>query len=241
MTLFVSDSFFGFKNDKYRASLSQPKTRLIWSQNLTREKAVLQLKETLRLLPEPAETISHGKGGLDMIDCLIRFPELRMKVKKLVCVQSPIWGTPVADFLVGHPIMRLALNTLAFIFRFSPQAVEELTELNRQVYMIINRSKITQLMSEVEIVTVGSSFDWSGKPEGLVNRLGFYMNQLIRKHAGPNDGVVPESSTRIANEKHIELRQVSHLGAIELVPFGYPSLSLLAPFEERSAEGPVHF
>lgn len=241
MTLFISDSFFGFKNDKYRASLSHPKTRLIWSQNLTRQQAVLQLKKSLRMIAEPTEIVAHGKGGLDMIDCLLQFPELRSKVKKLVCVQSPIWGTPVADFLVGHPLMRVALNFSGFIFRFSPQAVEELTELNRQVYMIINRGKIMQLMSEVEIVTVGSSFDWQVKPEGLLNRIGFFVNQLIVKHAGPNDGVVPESSTRIANEKHVELRQVSHLGAIPLMPSEYPSLNPLAQTEGQNVEGPVRF
>lgn len=208
---------------------------------MTRERAALHLKETLRLLPEPTEIIAHGKGGLDLLDCLLKYPELRVKVKKLVCVQSPIWGTPVADFLTGHPIMRLLLNFSGSVFRFSPLAVEELTELNRQVYMIMNRGKIIQLLSEVEVVTVGSSFDWPEKPEGFANRIGFYMSQLIKKHAGPNDGMVPESSTRIANEKHFELRQVSHLGAIPLVPSEYPSLNLLAPIGERNAEGPVRF
>ena len=241
MTLFISDSFFGFKNDKYRASLSHPKSRLIWSQNLTREQAVLQLKESLRLLPEPTEIIAHGKGGLDMIDCLVQFPEFRNKVKKLVCVQSPIWGTPAADFLVGHPMMRVMLNLFGFIFRFSPQAVEELTELNRQVYMIINRSKIMEMMSEVEVVTVGSSFQWGAKPEGILNRVGYLMNRLITQHSGPNDGIVPESSTKIANEKHVKLSQVSHLGAIPLVPSGYHQLNPLVPPEGRNAEGPVHF
>jgi hypothetical protein len=151
------------------------------------------------------------------------------------------------------------MNGICKFKKLSIEAIEELTELNRQVYMILNRTKIQKLLNEIEIITVGSSFVWEQKPQNWKERVVLFFNQMIAKHSGPHDGVVPERSTRIANESHLQLNDVTHLGSVKMTdelvelneeiqtqlgakllgPSGYPHLSLLARPAEHNVEEPL--
>ena len=94
------------------------------------------------------------------------------------------------------------------------RALEELSELNRQVYMILHRQEIQKILNEVDVVSLGSSFDWNQKPETWAVRIQQYFYQLIQKYAGANDGLVPILSTRILNEPHVEMKNVTHMGSV---------------------------
>lgn len=268
MTVYISDSFLGFQRFQldqqsmpmggaFRAILSG-EAHTIWSQGLPLKKAAEFLRSKLELVPDGSTVVAHGKAGLDLIECLIQYPETQAKVGRLICLQTPVWGTPVADFLTGQPLARLVMNGICKFRKLSIEAIEELTELNRQVYMILNRTKIQKLLNEIEIITVGSSFVWKQKPQNWKERVVLFFNQLIAKHSGPHDGVVPERSTRIANESHLQFSDVSHLGSVKmsedqvelneeiqtqlgaklLGPSGYPHLSLLARPVGRNVEEP---
>ena len=51
---------------------------------------------------KPLLIISHSKGGLDTLEALIQRPDLRAKVRGLVSIQSPYYGTPIADWVLLH-------------------------------------------------------------------------------------------------------------------------------------------
>jgi len=264
MTVYISDSFLGFQRfqlDQQSSPMSgafkaivSGEAHTIWSQSLPLKKAAEFLRSKLELVPDGSTVVAHGKAGLDLIECLIQYPETQSKVGRLICLQTPVWGTPVADFLTGQPVARLAMDFICKFKKISIEAIEELTELNRQVYMILNQTKIQNLLNKIEIITVGSSFEWKQKPLNWKERVVLFFNQLIANHSGPHDGLVPERSTRIANESHLQLRDVTHLGSVKILedqvelneeiqtqlgskllgPSGYLHLSLLARPEARN-------
>ncbi|HRK06181.1 MAG TPA: hypothetical protein PLZ57_00300 [Pseudobdellovibrionaceae bacterium] len=41
----------------------------------------------------------HSKGGVDILECLVRYPEVRGKVHSAILANSPLQGSWVADFL----------------------------------------------------------------------------------------------------------------------------------------------
>lgn len=226
MILFVTDSFLRFQ----KAEMGQyfnPQMELlaaegihhfemIWSDDLPLAESAAKLREVILRHTPPVILVGHGKGGLDILECLVRYPELRPRVQKFVCVQAPIWGTPLADYLTGHPIMNFVTHQVVKVIGGSVKALEEVSEFSRQVYMIIHRQEIQKVLTQVPVVTVGSTFEWTKKSETWFDRVSKYFYRLILKHAGPNDGLVPAQSTRILGEPHIELDNVTHLGAVTL-------------------------
>jgi hypothetical protein len=197
--------------------------------------------------------VAHGRAGNVALHALIKSKALQSKVNKLMLVQSPIWGTPIADFLTGHSLMSWVTKAACLLIRLPVAAVEEMSEFNRQVYMILNRSAISELLSNCEVTTIGTTFQWKAKPEGWLQKLLHFFNGLIAKQSGPNDGWVPEKSTRISNEAHHSIDQVTHLGSIKALQNSnaqnekamilklseYPKKFLLVQSEGHNVEEPV--
>ncbi len=59
------------------------------------------IEAAISLSPKPVLIISHSKGGLDTLEALIQRPDLRGKVRGMVSIQSPYYGTPIADWVLS--------------------------------------------------------------------------------------------------------------------------------------------
>ncbi|MFN9065845.1 MAG: hypothetical protein ACK5V3_01345 [Bdellovibrionales bacterium] len=226
---------------------------VLWCPTETLEDSALDLERKLLLYKGPLTLVAHGRAGNVVLHALIKSKDLQAKVKKLMLIQAPIWGTTIADFITGHSLMSWVTRAVCYFIRLPIKAVEEMSEFNRQVYMILNRSAISELMQNCEVVTIGTTFQWKVKPTGIIQRLSLYCNKLIFKQSGPNDGCVPECSTKIFNEAHHKIEQVTHLGSIRVLHGSnaqnekamilklseYPKKFLLVPSEGHIAEEPV--
>lgn len=62
-----------------------------------------RLAEAVRAAAGPVVLIGHSGGGLDVRKLLSRYPELKPRIKAVVTIQTPHFGTPIADFFVRHP------------------------------------------------------------------------------------------------------------------------------------------
>jgi hypothetical protein len=255
MIVMISDSLVDSLLKRWgRAVRSEPflNRTVLWCPPENLEASALDLEKKLLIIQGPLTLVAHGRAGNVALHALIKSKELQSKVNKLMLVQSPIWGTPIADFLTGHPLMSWVTRAVCYLIGWPVSAVEEMSEFNRQVYMILNRSSIAELMSNCEVVTIGTTFEWKAKPVGGLQKLMHFFNRLIAKHSGPNDGWVPEKSTRIANETHHSLEQVTHLGSVRAIQSSnaqtekamilklseYPRKFLLVPSEGRNVEEP---
>lgn len=253
MLVLVSDSLIDTVLKKWsdfsQISLAEPflNKHVIWCEPNSIPLSAKKLEKELLNLRGSITVMAHGRSGLVIMDALLNSDKLKEKVEKLVLIQTPVWGTPLADFLTGHAVMRTLTQVACFFMNLKIEVIEEMTEFNRQVYMILNRSQIQKLMTEKNIVTVGTTFEWKVKPETWTQKVLFKFNKLIAKHAGPNDGWVPEKATRIAKEEHLSLAQITHLGSLSTMKNSntddeeimlsklseYPKQFLLVPSEEH--------
>lgn len=223
-TLLVTDSFLKLQKineEEYFIpqiealnGMKQHHFTVLWSANGTRQQESSRILEMLERMDTPVTLVGHGKGGVDALDCLLENPTARSKVSKLILLQAPVWGTPIADFLTGHPLVGCVVKVYCYANGISMHSLEELSEMNRQVYMILNKEKLQTLMNEVSVVSVGTSFDLPLSGKGLRDRLLNQVHRLISKHAGLNDGMIPLFSTRVSGEAHIQLEGISHTSLV---------------------------
>lgn len=257
MQVLISDSLIDKVLKKLKTTTSHDpfiNKKVIWCPHETLENSAKMLGVELLSMPQGLTVVAHGRSGIVLIEALRKSEVLKAHINKIVLIQCPIWGTPLADFLTGHFLVRGMMQLFCVLARVPIEVFEEMSEFNRQVYMILNRNSVLEIINQIPVTTVGTTFEWKSEPQGLINRILFKFNGLIQNQSGPNDGWVPEKSTRISTETHHSITQVTHLGSIRTlkstnetdldsmlsVLSEYPKQFLLVRSEERISEEPYH-
>jgi triacylglycerol lipase len=58
-----------------------------------------RIRDAVLKVGKPVVLIGHSKGGIDSAAALSIYPDLRTKVRGLICMQSPFAGSPIATDL----------------------------------------------------------------------------------------------------------------------------------------------
>ncbi len=67
------------------------------------------IRRAIRASDKPVVIIAHSKGGIDSLKALEGRPDLQARVSRLVTLQTPYFGSALADWWVAHPWL-LKLN-----------------------------------------------------------------------------------------------------------------------------------
>ncbi len=153
----------------------------------------------------------HSKGGVDSLDCLIRYPETHRKIKKAIFMQSPLLGTPLADFALGGDLRR-SMTWMGFqLMRGDIRSAEELTTQHRRAYVAEHAAEIKAIGRHLNIQCVGSS----KSPEpGRFDSILKITRDLMHGWGLPNDGMVPLANTKIDGLAHEAIRELDHASAV---------------------------
>jgi hypothetical protein len=151
----------------------------------------------------PTWIVTHSKGGLDTLEALIAYPEVRRFVDGWIAFQAPFQGSPVADVAclaprarrVGGPALRLA--------GADPRAVYDLTTSARARYLEDNAAAIAQVLGQVPLMCVGTAArkGWLGSWPTV---------GWMEKHGLRNDGLVPVASTILPGAHYVLLEGMGH-------------------------------
>ena len=68
-------------------------------------KAIKASEKPAALSGMPVVLIGHSRGGNDVLRTLTLKPELQAKILSVVALQSPIFGTPIADLALSKPLL----------------------------------------------------------------------------------------------------------------------------------------
>ena len=79
--------------------------------------------------------IGHSMGGLDSAAALSLYPELKDKVRALVTIQSPYGGSPMANDLVGNPVVKTLVGGAIEAIGGEVACGEDLTYESRQAFL----------------------------------------------------------------------------------------------------------
>jgi hypothetical protein len=170
-------------------------------------------------MPGPVVIVSHSKGGLETLEMFLRFPELRKKVVLWISLQSPFYGSEIADVVYGNRYTReFAKKMLEDLFEGTIQSLEEMQTSTRESYMRSHASQIRELSTELPIISVGS---WI-TPEGVQLKDGIPAMLPVQKimalaGATTNDGLVEISKSYLPRSRFVRIAEMDHADAV--MPF----------------------
>ncbi|PWS35673.1 hypothetical protein DFH01_18965 [Falsiroseomonas bella] len=148
----------------------------------------------------PIILIGHSKGGLEALSALL-MPGIAARCRGFLALQSPFRGSPVADAALGYgPLRDLADHALRLARLGDGQGLADLTCAVREPWMAAHEAGIAALTARLPVASLATALTdpcpWRDRAYLPLAR---WMEE---KGAGPNDGLVPVSSTRLPGARH---------------------------------------
>ncbi|MBR0680111.1 hypothetical protein GXW74_06405 [Roseomonas eburnea] len=195
-----------------------------------------RLREALMADPRPALIIAHSKGGLEALAALLD-PEAQARCTGFLAMQSPFYGSPVADAVTGAKPLEAAAGGLARLLRIgSGEGVRDLTTTSRRIWMAAAAQAVARLLAALPVACLATEVQ-----EGLARgreRLHLAAAQWMeRRGCGPNDGLVPVSSALIPGARHLILPG-SHIATVSRGPGRDPVAMLRAGLDALFSAAP---
>jgi hypothetical protein len=176
-----------------------------------------RIKASIAASSKPIILFAHSKGGADSLEALRLFPELQDQVKILVLLQSPYFGTPLADWFAAHPWLYTAAVSCVRLLNprhilsvnpFSRHETAQELSLDCRGHFCKRKSplkKSLQIYSIASRVSASTSMGW-------LLRL---ASQAVRRLSGQdNDGLVAPEQAIVPGSRYALLEHVGHADMI---------------------------
>ncbi len=188
--------------------------------------------ERVRAQGRRAVFITHSLGGLALLDQLIAASsEDTAVVAGILFLQSPFYGSPVADVYQSNPYSVEAwLRPILPFVNTSPETISYLSKKNRIQTMDRNHSRIQDLLREIPAITIAGTANGSHSVfQPAVDLMEFGCIRHLFKgcasrvlHPGPydqSDGMVPFESSKLPGTDFVRLDGVDHGEMVVNLPF----------------------
>jgi len=176
--------------------------------------------------PRPALIIAHSKGGLEALAALLD-PAALARCSGFLAMQSPFFGSPMADIVVGAKPLEAAAGGLARMLRIgSEHGLRDLTTAVRRNWMAAAQAPVARLVEALPVACLATALA-PGMARGR-ERLHLAAALWMDKRGyGPNDGLVPVDSALIPGARHVVLPG-SHIASVSRGPGRDPVAMLRA-------------
>ena len=162
--------------------------------------------------PSPVIIFSHSKGGLDTLEALIQRPDLRGKVRGLVSIQSPYYGTPIADWVLLNRYSLSPASAVALkLMGGSIQSVYDLSVKSRRDYQYQNAAEIAKITAAIPTISFGA---WKNEEKGVMDTLFEPTRDMMLKWGIKSDGLVPVDSEMLPGANQIAVEGLDHLATV---------------------------
>ena len=157
----------------------------------------------------PVCFVSHSKGGLEVLDALLRLtPDQRARVRCWIAMQAPFGGSPFADMVVDTPLLHPLIDGMSWVLGGSGDAVVDLGTPVRRAWMAQNDAAIAGLVAEIPVLAVTTRLlprdDWRAWSPFAGGR--YWMDA----HGIPSDGVVPTRSAILPHARFVRIEGLDH-------------------------------
>lgn len=169
-----------------------------------------RIAEAVRASDKPVILIGHSRGGILIHDWYrTASPDMKAKAARLVLMQAPLQGSPVADYVLERFFLRLAARMLGWLPGWG-DVLGTVRELSTQ-----QRSRQLAGMPELsaedrdKIYTIATAFD---PDAGSRNHKDMrYFQRIISRRTGePNDGMTGISSAGVPGAHNLVLYDLDH-------------------------------
>ncbi len=163
-----------------------------------------RLAEILRTHHCPTWIVTHSKSGLDALQALVAFPDVRRFVEGWIAFQAPFFGSPVADVVCGNHRSRNVGRAASRLLGANLDTASTLRADVRCQYMDEHAVEIAQAVNDVSVMCVRSTLQSLRWPTGRwLNNLGL-----------ANDGLVPANSMVLPGTRYVTFDGLGH-GEVE--------------------------
>ena len=172
----------------------------------------LALRATIAAEPRPPLVIAHSKGGLEALAALMD-PRIAERCTGFIALQSPFFGSPIADVVTANPALDATAISLARLLRIGSGAgIRDLTTTRRTAWMTTHAEAITALVNQLPILCVATTVPARGA-RGRDRAYAITDAWMRSRGHGPSDGLVPLSSAIIPGARSIT-RAGSHIACV---------------------------
>ena len=181
-------------------------TILLESESSPEENAKF-INEVIEEIPGDVIIFAHSKGGIDTFTGLAKRPDLLKKITGIITVQTPFYGSNIAQDLNDNIITKTIGKWLFNILGGSEEGMNSLTIENSLKRQEFYEESFAHITSEVPVINFGSYkediFGWDSPLE--------LFRDISSKKSGKNDGVVPLSSAFLDDAYKVTESGVDHL------------------------------
>lgn len=158
---------------------------------------------------KPVFLVGHSYGGLYALTTLLEHPHLKRYVVGLATMQTPFYGSKIAESFDNSSFLSFFSRNIAFpVFNGTEEGFHALTYKHRQQWMEDHKESVEKLSKEIPI------FNLTTKYTGYRNVFAG-LSYLLYKHE-VSDGLVELSSQRLRCKKtrYAFLDEWSHIDTI---------------------------
>ena len=168
--------------------------------------AVIIAKE-IEASDKPVILIGHSKGGLDIMETLITRKRLLSKVKGIITIQTPYFGSPIADYILKGGMLEKLVSHLLKSMGGNLDSLVSLDTRTRGTYYQENAAAINEVIDTVPVITLGS---WKNGVKYELDTVLKPLRDEMLKMGLQNDGQVPLSSAILPGTDHVKIEGVDH-------------------------------
>lgn len=168
-----------------------------------------QLRNQILNFETEITIITHSKGGIDFLETVRLFPEVKNKIKRVICLQAPFYGSPVADLLTSTWWGKAFGYFSLLILRGHVSCLHEIRTDHRQEYM--NNFNAHECLADLNITLVGA---YKEREQKIFDSCLFLFRNWMEKSNLKSDGLVPVESTQIESIPGKIFEGLDHASAV---------------------------
>ncbi|HAF94646.1 MAG: hypothetical protein A2X34_03990 [Elusimicrobia bacterium GWC2_51_8] len=156
---------------------------------------------------KPVIIMGHSKGGLDTLETLIHRKDLISKVRGIITIQTPYFGSPIADSILKDPVLKQIAASLLQSMGGALDCLLSITAVQREKYCQEHLADINEIVAAVPVISFGS---WKDKEYSKIDTILKPLRDVLLRMGFKNDGQVPIYSTLLPGAGYISIEGPDH-------------------------------
>jgi len=170
------------------------------------------IQEAVSASTMPVIIVAHSKGGIDSLEALISYTPMRRKVKGLVAIQTPFFGSEIADAILKRESFSEKAGDLMKKLGGNRETLSSLGTKTRKDYYGKRKGEIDRVASSIPVLSFATRLN-KATP---LKPLGDYL----RGKGLESDGLVPVRSAMLPGAKRVIVDGSDHAMTVFRVPYG---------------------
>ncbi len=164
----------------------------------------------------PTIIIAHSKGGTDLLNSLLKKVPCDLKLKTIIMIQAPFYGSPLVNILKGSVAKKIKSSFLSHIKKKEgSDFIDHINKLDskyRKDFMFKHKNEIKKLTQDYNVICIASTKDGRSLIPNSIFKVSLeYLNIF---HRLSSDGIVPVDSALLSTSTNIIISNLDHASAV---------------------------